>query len=176
MERSKKGHKCWGGSRKKSKIDYFWHIQGKWLVNRNGNMKCQIDCRNLSRDTTKPTKWLRPAKTQISLSIRPVWSESSLSAWRELGSLVTHWGHSEDSDQTWCMPRLIWVVAGRTLILLVLSCRGSFILHLSIPWPSKIPNRPLKIKEGASDGPDCGHERFHSRQLLLPGFSLGLLF
>ena len=27
---------------------------------------------------------LRPAKTQISLGIRPVWSESSLSAWRKL--------------------------------------------------------------------------------------------
>ena len=33
---------------------------------------------------------------------------------------------SEDSDQTGRMPRLIWVFAGRTLILLVLSCRTSF--------------------------------------------------
>ena len=33
---------------------------------------------------------VRPAKTQISLGIRPVWSESSLSAWRKLGSLATH--------------------------------------------------------------------------------------
>ena len=32
---------------------------------------------------------------------------------------------SEDSDQTGRMPRLIWVFAGRTLILLVFSCRGS---------------------------------------------------
>ena len=68
---------------------------------------------------------VRPAK--ISLGIRPVWSESSLSAWRKLGSLATHWAHSEDSDQTGWMPRLIWVFAGRTLILLVLSCRGSFM-------------------------------------------------
>ena len=36
------------------------------------------------------------AKTQISLGIRPVWSEFSLSAWRNLGSLATHWVHSED--------------------------------------------------------------------------------
>ena len=42
-----------------------------------------------------------PAKTQISLGIRPVWSESSLSAWRKLGSLVTHWAHTEEwSDWT----------------------------------------------------------------------------
>ena len=58
---------------------------------------------------------------------RPGWSESSLSAWRKLGSLATHLAHSEDSDQTGRMPRLIWVFTGRTLTLLVLSCRGSFI-------------------------------------------------
>ena len=40
----------------------------------------------------------------------PVWSESSMSA----GSLATHWAHSEDSDQTGRMRRLIWVFAGRT--------------------------------------------------------------
>ena len=36
---------------------------------------------------------VRPAKTQISLGIR-------------------HWAHSEDSDQTGQMPRLIWIFAG----------------------------------------------------------------
>ena len=69
------------------------------------------------------------------LGIRPVWSESSLSAWRKLGSLATHWAHSEDSDQTGRMPRLIWVFAGRTLILLVLSCRGS------CEWKKKVIER-----------------------------------
>ena len=65
-------------------------------------------------------------------SIYPVWSESSLSAWRKLGFLATHWAHSEDSDQTGWMPRLIWVFAGHTAILLVLSCRGSFVtVHTS---------------------------------------------
>ena len=39
---------------------------------------------------------VRPAKTQISLGICPVWSESSLSAWIKLGSLATHWAHSKD--------------------------------------------------------------------------------
>ena len=37
---------------------------------------------------------------------------------------------SEDSGQTGRMPRLIWVFAGRILILFVLSCRGSFISTL----------------------------------------------
>ena len=78
----------------------------------------------MSHDKTNKVT-VRPAKTQISLGIRPVWSESSLSAWRKLGSLATQWAQSEDSDQTGRMPRLIWVFAGRTLTLLVLSCRGS---------------------------------------------------
>ena len=49
---------------------------------------------------------------------RPVWSESSLSAWRKLRSLATNWAHSKDSDQTGWMPRLIWVLAGHTATLL----------------------------------------------------------
>ena len=36
---------------------------------------------------------------------------------------------SEDSDQTGRMPRLIWVFAGRTATLLVLSCCGSCAKH-----------------------------------------------
>ena len=72
---------------------------------------------------------VRPAKTQISLGIRPVWSDSSLSAWRKLWSLATHWAHRENSDQTGRMPRLIWVFVGRKDILLVLSYRGSITIH-----------------------------------------------
>ena len=56
----------------------------------------------LSHLMTKPIKWhVRQAKTQISLGICPVWSESSLSASRKLGSLATHWAHSEDSWSDW---------------------------------------------------------------------------
>ena len=63
---------------------------------------------------------VRPAKTQSSLGIRPVWSESSLSVWRNLRSLATYWAHSKDSDQT-----------GRHMILLVLTCCGSFSVALN---------------------------------------------
>ena len=83
------------------------------------------------RDKTNKVS-VRPAKTQISLGIRLVWSESLLSAWRKLGPLATHWAHSEDSDQTGWMPRLIWVFAGRTVILLVLSWGGSFFTYLDV--------------------------------------------
>ena len=81
---------------------------------------------DLSCLMTKPSKWLHPAKTQISLGISPVWSGSSLYAWRKFGSLATHWVHSENSDETGSMPRLIWVFAGCTVILLVLTWGGSF--------------------------------------------------
>ena len=67
-----------------------------------------------------------PGKTQISLGISPAWSESSLCAqWVAKDPTFLH-ADSKDSDQTGRMPRLIWVFAGHTLILLVLSCRGSF--------------------------------------------------
>ena len=69
---------------------------------------------------------VRPAKTQISLGIRPVWSETSLCAQQVAKDPMFLHAASEDSDQTGWMLRLIWVFPGRTLILLVLSCRGSF--------------------------------------------------
>ena len=84
-----------------------------------------IDTLNEPRHDKTNEMSVGPAKTQISLGIRPVSSESSLSAWRKLGSLATYWAHSEDSDQTGRMPRLIWVFPGRTLSLLVLSRRSS---------------------------------------------------
>ena len=67
-----------------------------------------------------------------------VWSESSLSAWRKLGSLATHWANSK-------------VFAGRTVIMLVLSWGGSnkTLLftsdHLSLRMtkPTKWPMRPI---------------------------------
>ena len=84
----------------------------------------------LSRLMTKPTKWhLRPAKTQISLGIRPVWSKSSLSTWRKFGSFATLWAQSEDTDQTGQMPRLSLVFAGCTVILLVLSWGRSVLFQ-----------------------------------------------
>ena len=62
---------------------------------------------------------VRPAKTQINLGIRLVWSESLLSALRKLGSLATDWAHSEVSDQTGRM-------LGAQVILFVLSWGSLF--------------------------------------------------
>ena len=75
---------------------------------------------------------VRPAKTRISQGIRPVWSKSSLCGqWVAKGPRFLH-ADNEDSDQTWWMPRRIWVFAGRIVALLVLSCRGSVVISIPI--------------------------------------------
>ena len=70
---------------------------------------------------------VRPAKTQISLGIRPVWSESSLCAqWVAKDPRFLH-ADSEDSVQTGRMPRLISVFAGRTCHFVGMSWGGSIM-------------------------------------------------
>ena len=58
--------------------------------------------------------YLRPAKIQISLRIRAVWSESSLAAFRIAKAAKFLHAHNEDFDQTARTRRLIWVFVGRT--------------------------------------------------------------
>ena len=95
----------------------------------------------MSRLMTKPTKWpVRPAKTQISLGIRPVTCflhaartlirlggcPGSDQPWHPPSHMLS--SCNEDSDQTGRMPRLIWVFDGRTCLFFVLSWGGSYIL------------------------------------------------
>ena len=69
----------------------------------------------LSRDERKRTFWhVRPTKTQIRLRMRTVWSESSLSEWRNFASLAIQNAPSEDSDHIARMRRMIWVFSGGT--------------------------------------------------------------
>ena len=135
---------------------------------------------HMRHSMTKPTKWpLRPANTQISVCIRPAWSESSLSVWRNLGSLATHWVHNEDSDQTVRMPRLIWVFAGRTyhfvgFVVLWLTCFSPMFLtehravsqcyHLAGPYP-------MPCYTGFNDFNEAGL-KLYFRTVLLPAFPI----
>ena len=57
---------------------------------------------------------VRPAKTQISLAICPVWSESSVCVLRVAKDPVILYEDIEDSDMHGRMPRLIWDFAGHT--------------------------------------------------------------
>ena len=52
---------------------------------------------------------VRPAKIQISLRIRAVWSESSLGTLRIAKDAKFPHADNEDSDRTAQMRRLIWV-------------------------------------------------------------------
>ena len=82
-------------------------------------------------------KWhVRPAKTQISLGIRPVWSESSLSAWRKLGSLATHWAQAKTLIRLGRCPGWSESLLGTHAILLVLSWGGSFFFFRWQAFPT----------------------------------------
>ena len=74
----------------------YWHVN-ETFIKKTRLFKHYFTWQNQPNDN------VRPVKTQISLGICPVWSESSLSTWRNLGSLATHWAHSKDWPD--------WVVA-----------------------------------------------------------------
>ena len=63
-------------------------------------------------------------------------------------SIATHWVHREDPDQTGRMPRLIWVFAGRIVILLVLSWGGSYCFVDTNVSGCKCPSQPIMEKLG----------------------------
>ena len=74
---------------------------------------------------------VRPAKTRISLGIRPVWSESFLCAQWVAEDRSFLQADSEDSDQTGWMPWLIWVFADWVDAQADLSLRWA---HRSFCW------------------------------------------
>ena len=113
----------------------------------------QICKTNMSRDMTKPTKWVC---TQWRL--RSAWasaqSDQSLRCPHEkkLGSLATHWAYSEDSDQTGRMPRLIWVFAWCSHVVsyvmsrLIWHCGGlSYLLHFHHAYSESFPSTVCKL-------------------------------
>ena len=77
--------------------------------------------------------------------------QSSLSAWRKLESLATHWAHSEDSDQTGRMPRLIWVFAGHTCHFVGFVMRWLFSVSL-LSWHLYVMALPLHKHLGQKIG------------------------
>ena len=85
---------------------------------------------HLSHDMTKPTKWVCAQQRLGSAWASAQSDQSSLCAqWVAKDPSFLH-ADSEDSDQTGWMPRLIWVFAGCTATLLVVSFHGSFTV-----WP-----------------------------------------
>ena len=102
-------------------------------------------CLSLKRTTNEPQHdktnkmSVRPANTQISLGICPVWSESSVCAqWVPKDPGFLH-ADSEDSDQTGRMPRLIWVFAGRTCHFVGFDMRWLKCAGFSAVMPESLP-------------------------------------
>ena len=124
---------------------YLAKFYSPLFVTGNGILLCIWPCETYEPRHDKTNKMsVRPAKTQISLGIQPVWSESSLCAqWVAKDPSFLH-ADREDSDQTGRMPRLTRVFAGRTLILLVLSCHGSIIVYIIFCMFSIYINMPNK--------------------------------
>ena len=76
---------------------------------------------NLSRLTTKPTKWLCAQRR-----LRSAWASAQSNQSLRCALRTQAFMRTAKTDQTGRVPRLIWVIAGRTATLLILSCRGSF--------------------------------------------------
>ena len=91
------------------------YVKSFLLFNWEDFLKTKDGDKHLSHSITILTKWhVRPAKTQISLGIRPDWSESSLCTQWVAKDPMFLYADSEVYDQTGRMPMLIWVLAGRT--------------------------------------------------------------
>ena len=139
---------------------------------------------------TKPTKWsVRPAKTQISLGIRPVWSESSLSAWRNIASfccpfaplsalrhLWSDWTDAQaDLSLSWAHVSFYWfchAVAHLVIAFFFFSIRFCSIQHcdhlVSLCWPTRMslfePAHEILVLITKATS-ECSGEPAHPRSL-----------
>ena len=87
----------------------------------------------MSHDMRFPTMWfVRPAKPQISLRIRAVWSEPLLVAWIFHDCWATDWTPFEVSKLNRRLHRLVCVYTCQNLSLLEITYRGSYVLSMYI--------------------------------------------
>ena len=95
-------------------IQSLFDMQGRTIGSR-AELNLQ---KKLSHLMTKPTKWsVRPAKTQISLGIHPVWSVFAVRCKDSQVPKASSCGQQmlwSDWGQTGPLLRLIWVFNGRT--------------------------------------------------------------
>ena len=77
-----------------------------------------------------PTMWyVRPAKPQVSLRIRAVWSESLLVAWVFFDCEATDWTSYGVSKLKRRLHRLVWAYTCQNATLLEITCHGSYRLQ-----------------------------------------------
>ena len=105
----------------------------------------------MRHDMTKPIKWLC-AQRRLRSAWASTQSDQSLRFALSVAKdpRVFH-ADSKDTDQSGRMSRLIWVFAEGTLILLVLSCRGSYGYNstiLSKDWTTRGLDAPKYRETG----------------------------
>ena len=101
----------------KSQMKYEWCPVCSFL---------EITHDQFSRDMRFPTLWyVRPAKPQISLRIRAVWSEPLLVVWILYDCLATDRTSFGVSKLKRRLHRLVWVYTCQNDTLLEITCQGS---------------------------------------------------
>ena len=114
-----------------------------WLFSCLRRITYSLKVWKLSRRTTKPTKWhVRPAKTQISLGIRQVWSEPSTCSQSVAKDQCFFWRTAKTLIRLGGCPGWSESSLGTHAILSVLSCGGSlnfeftlkFVMCLHLTW------------------------------------------
>ena len=109
--------------------------KGRNAVSISGSWSClttRLVQTHLSRDMRFSTmSYVRPAKTQISLRIRAVWSEPLLVAWMFYEFYATDWTAFEVSKLKRRLHRLVWVNTWHNASLLEITCRGPFYMKNS---------------------------------------------
>ena len=89
-----------------------------------------------------PTVWyVRPAKPQISLRIRTVWSEPLLVIWVFYDCKATDWTPFWVSKLNTRLQRPVRVNTCQNVKLLEISCRGSYIVDRSQYWTHNMVER-----------------------------------
>ena len=114
---------------------FTFFLSSSWVRRRAAIFDCDTPWRYLSRLVRKPTKWrVRPAKTQISLGIRPVWSESSPCAqWIAKDSSFLHerrlWSDWVDAqaDLSLCWAHMLFCWFCHAAAHFMVSLKQSFI-------------------------------------------------
>ena len=102
---------------------------------------------------------VRPAKSQISLGIRQVWSELLPCAFWLAKDPMFLQAVIEDSDQTGRLPRLIWVFAGSTCHLVGFAMRQLNLSFFSAVWLFKTHQGAAYIS-GPSTSPNYSLQKW----------------
>ena len=106
---------------------FFWAPKTNIKTDRKENIY------NLSQCMRFPAMWyLRPAKPQISLLRRAVWSEPLLVTWVFYDCQATNWTPFGVSKLKRWLQRLVWVYTCQKVKLLELSCRGSIYIEKNV--------------------------------------------